>query len=117
MRARTNVTAATAALLLTLTACGSSSSEPSDQTAAIMCEEFVKERLKSPGSAKFPGATDPDYADIATLHDSKPWRYEVAGYVDSDNSFGAKVRNDYVCTISTEDNDTWTLDDMELTER
>jgi hypothetical protein len=113
MRTRhiTALAAATIALPA-LTACGSSSSKPLDQGAAVMCEEFVKERLKSPGSAKFSDVFD---TKIKTLSDKKPWKYKVTGYVDSQNSFGASVRNNYVCTISTKDDKNWTLDDLDMT--
>lgn len=109
---RTRHLAATAALLMaTLAACGGDST-PLDQSAAVMCEGFVEKRLKSPGSADFSGVTD---TVITTLSDKKPWKYKVTAYVDSENSFGAKVRNDYVCTISTKDNKNWTLDDLDIT--
>lgn len=88
------------------------STEPSEQMAAVMCEGFVKKRLKSPGSAEFSGVTD---TDITTVSDKKPWQYKVTAYVDSQNSFGAKIRNNYVCTISTKDNHNWTLDDLDMT--
>lgn len=115
MRTRTT-TMLTAALLATLTGCGTSDGKPLDQAAAVMCEGFVKKRLKSPGSAQFPGVMDSDYAKTKVLSDTKPWKYEVTGVVDSQNSFGAMLRNDYVCTVSTADNKTWNLDDLTFTD-
>lgn len=111
---RTRTIAATAAVLFaTLTACGDSGdSKPLDQGAAVMCEGFVKKKLKSPGSAKFSGVTD---TKIKTLSDKKPWKYKVTAYVDSENDFGALIRNGYNCTISTKDNDTWTLNKLDFT--
>lgn len=116
MRTRTTAAAMTALLTATLVAC-SGSDEPLSESAAVMCEQFVKKNLKSPGSADFPGVTDTEYAKTTRLSTAKPWKYKVAGVVDSDNSFGASVRSDYVCTVSTKDNDTWTLDDLDLTQR
>ncbi|WP_435610881.1 hypothetical protein [Streptomyces sp. C10-9-1] len=114
---RTRTAAVTAALLLaTLTACGTEDA-PMDQAAAVMCEQFVKERLKSPGTAEFPSGWDSDYAQTTVLSDTKPWKYEVTGVVDSQNAFGATVRSTYTCTVSTKDNSAWTLDDMQLTSR
>jgi hypothetical protein len=111
----------TAATLLTaaalLTACSTGDGKPLDEAAAVMCEDFVKQRLKSPGTAEFPGVTDADYAKTNVLSDTKPWKYKVTGVVDSQNGLGATVRSDYVCAVSTKDNDTWTLDDMKLTQR
>ncbi|WP_432193795.1 hypothetical protein [Streptomyces sp. bgisy027] len=108
------VSTLTAAMLLT--AC-SSDGKPLDEAAAVMCEDFVKQRLKSPGSAEFPGVMDSDYAKTTVLSDTKPWKYKVAGVVDSQNGFGAKVRSEYVCTVSTKDDNTWTLEDMQMTQR
>ncbi|MFD5425222.1 hypothetical protein [Streptomyces sp. NPDC127084] len=115
MRTRTT-TAITATLLISLTACGGDGS-PDGHSAAIMCEDFVKDRLKSPGTAEFPGVMDSDYAKTTVQSGTKPWKYEVTGVVDSQNGFGATVRSNYVCTVSTKDNETWTLDDMQLTQR
>ncbi|MFE0142190.1 hypothetical protein [[Kitasatospora] papulosa] len=118
MRTRTTTAALIAAgLLATLTACGSGDGKPLDESAAVMCEDFVKQRLKSPGTAEFPGVTDGDYAKTTVLSDVKPWKYKVTGVVDSQNSFGATVRSNYTCTTSTKDDDTWTLDDIQLTQR
>lgn len=104
-------TVLTAGLLATLTACGGNGA-PLEQSSAVMCEGFVKKRLKSPGSAEFSGVSD---TKIKTISNKKPWRYLVTGYVDSQNSFGAKVRNNYTCDISTKDDDTWTLGRMDMT--
>ena len=114
MRTRTTTAAALiAAGLLALAGC-SSDGAPLDQSAAVMCEKFVEKRLKSPGSADFSGVSD---TKIKVVSDKKPWRYLVTGYVDSQNSFGGKVRSNYTCDISTKDDDTWDLADLELTER
>nr|WSX52212.1 hypothetical protein OG409_26750 [Streptomyces sp. NBC_00974] len=110
MRTHYAVTAVSAAALLALTACGAGA--PADGIeATIMCEKFVKQRLKSPGSAEFSGAGE---TSVTTISGSAPWKYQVAGHVDSQNSFGAKVRNTYDCTASTPDGETWTLDKMDL---
>ncbi|MFJ4987909.1 hypothetical protein ACIP9H_29410 [Streptomyces sp. NPDC088732] len=116
---RTRTAAVTTALLAAplLTACGNIDDKPDETSAAVMCEDFVKDRLKSPGSADFPGVWDEDYAKTTTLHSTKPWKFQVAGVVDSQNTFGAKVRSTYVCTISTKDNKTWQLDDMAIADR
>ncbi|THA72588.1 hypothetical protein E6R60_26225 [Streptomyces sp. A0642] len=101
-------------MLFTLTACGGGDGKPLDQSAAIMCEKFVKERLKSPGSADFSGVTE---TKITPTTEKAPWTYLVNGYVDSQNSFGASVRNDYRCLIKTSDDKTWTLvQDLKLTQ-
>ena len=96
-----------------LTACEGGADEPSDQGAAVMCEEFIKKdkRIKSPGSLKFSGVSE---TKIKTLSDKKPWKYQVTGWIDSENDFGATKRNRYECTVSTKDNDTWTRHELEF---
>ncbi|MGA5598356.1 hypothetical protein ACPCSE_29400 [Streptomyces cellulosae] len=102
--------AAAVAVAVALTGC-SGADEPSEQGAAVMCEEFIKkdERIKSPGSLKFSGVSE---TKIRTLSDKKPWKYQVNGFIDSQNSFGAMKRNKYRCVVSTKDNDTWTKDEL-----
>ncbi|MEU6952085.1 hypothetical protein [Streptomyces sp. NPDC045714] len=117
MYTRTTTALIAASLLATLTACGSGDGKPLGESAAVMCEGFVKDRLKSPGTAKFPGVTDGDYAKTTTLSDTKPWKYKVTGVVDSQNGFGATVRSTYTCTTSTKDDDTWTAHEVKLTQR
>lgn len=53
------------------------------------CEEAVRERLKAPGTAKFGGR---DHRAI-----QNGYAYELVGWVDAENGFGALVRNRYVC--------------------
>ena len=61
--------------------------------AWVVCEKFVKDRLKSPASAEFP----PNYSSYTkNLTDKK---YEVSAYVDSQNSFGASLRTKFTCTV------------------
>lgn len=54
------------------------------------CEQFVTKRLKSPGSAEFSGQAESNTGRIWT----------ATGSVDSQNSFGGLVRNDYTCVAS-----------------
>lgn len=59
----------------------------------VACRDWVKDRLKSPGSADFSGE--------AVSQDGKT--YVVTGAVDSDNSFGAAIRNHYRCEATHDD--------------
>ena len=69
-------------------------------TAQVMCREFIKDRLKSPSTA--------DFSDESPTETGKQtWR--VSGSVDSENGFGAMIRNDYVCTIRYAGDDNWRL--------
>lgn len=62
------------------------------------CQEAVKRYLKSPGSAKFGG-------ESVTARDP----YVVTGWVDSQNGFGALVRNRYYCRAWR--GETWRAED------
>lgn len=68
--------------------------------AQRVCHGFVKDELKSPASAQFSGdavtGSGLDWTDV--------------GNVDSDNSFGAPIRNTFSCevTYNSADNQ-WTL--------
>lgn len=53
-------------------------------------QSIVKDYLVSPTSADFPWGTD-EY-NIT----ENGFRYLVKGYVDSDNAFGANIRNEYI---------------------
>jgi hypothetical protein len=58
-------------------------------SAEITCEKLVTDRLKAPATADFTGVTT--YQD--TVGD-----YITKGAVDSENSFGANLRNTFTCT-------------------
>lgn len=70
--------------------------------AAIMTEEYVKQRLKSPASADFPR----NYQQ--TEHKGNQ-TYYVQGVVDSQNSFGAMVRARYTGLIKQVSSDEWQM--------
>lgn len=64
-------------------------------------EDAVKEKLKSPSSAKFPWSPD-DYTfkDYGSSNDHPGYiRYLVNGYVDAQNSFGAETRTKWAVEI------------------
>ena len=75
--------------------------------AYIMSQEFVKKRLVSPGSAKFP------WFD-RTVMKTGPDRYVVRGYCDSQNKFGALLRTDYVCQMEYLGDDKWQCSELTL---
>lgn len=65
-----------------------------------VCQNFVKDELKSPASAKF--------SDVTTTGSGTAWT--VGGNVDSDNSFGAPIRNAFSCSVTYDETTTlWTL--------
>lgn len=77
--------------------CGSSSSKPienSETNAKICAEEYVRQNLKAPSTAKFCS-----YANMtATNITGRTWK--VSGYVDAENSFGASIRTYWVVTLT-----------------
>jgi hypothetical protein len=70
--------------------------------AWFLAENDVKNTLNSPSSASFPGYDDSYVSDMGNN------RYIVRAYVDADNAFGAKLRqNIYVdLTITGDQTDT-----------
>lgn len=80
-----------AGLLAVIGACTAiSSAGGGDQSAyvKVACRDWVKERLKSPASAEF--------SDESVERDGDDG-YVVSGAVDSQNGFGAMIRNTYTC--------------------
>jgi hypothetical protein len=58
--------------------------------------DFVKQQLKSPSSAKFPSSSE---KMSHTINDELNCRYKINSWVDSENSFGAKLRRNFSCII------------------
>lgn len=52
-------------------------------------------QLKSPASAQFP-------VDLISIVGDDLRGYQVSGFVDSQNSYGAMIRNDFATTVSVE---------------
>lgn len=81
-------------------------------TAQLMCENhFVKDRLLAPASAKF----SPDSETQAVSLGDERWT--VTGYVDSQNVYGAMLRNRYTCTVRYLGKDTWRPESVDLIAR
>lgn len=78
--------------------------------AASVCEKFVRDRLKSPGTATF---RDP-FGDQVIYTGDGDGPITVAASVDSENGFGAKLRSTYTCTVSKAGGDRWTLGNLDL---
>lgn len=58
-------------------------------------QDFIKDRLKAPRSAKFAGIAD----KVNHVTYVRPNVYKIRSYVDSQNSFGAMIRSQWSCTI------------------
>jgi hypothetical protein len=76
----------------------SSSSDYSseDLLAYIYAEDYVKQRLRSPSTAKFPGVWDGKADHISKVGERE---YFIRSYVDSQNGFGAMIRTNWSCKM------------------
>lgn len=100
-----------AIFMFTVTGCGGEpkpKKEHSTASASVMAEELVKQKLKSPGSAKFASVYDQQISDLGE------GRYRITSYVDSQNSFGALIRTNYVCTVKYAGENKWVLEEFQV---
>jgi len=72
--------------------------------AYTMMQNFVKDNLVSPGSAKFEWISEPDCKIIRNEHS-----YQISSWVDSQNSFGAILRTKFEGIIEQVDEKKWNL--------
>jgi hypothetical protein len=98
------VLATVAVVALCVARTGNSKTEPTSEDkqadAKRACQEkFIPARLKAPATAKYSGVTVSGFSGS----------YEVAGSVDSQNSFGALVRSSFTCSVRL-DGDQWVLE-------
>lgn len=78
-----------------------------ERAAWSACTDAVRSRLRTPARAAF---AEPDDAGVR-IFEAKSGGYEVHGYVDSQNSFGAVLRTYYRCTAH-QSGDGWTASDI-----
>lgn len=63
--------------------------------ATVCAQQEVKAMLKAPSTAKFPwGSAD------NILYSPERKAFDVISYVDAENSYGAMIRTNYVCTVA-----------------
>jgi hypothetical protein len=84
------------------------------EDAYYTIQGFVQNRLKSPGSARFPPVDAARVSQVGAIPDQ---RYIVAAYVDSQNSFGALLRSNFVGVIQQTSKGHWTLQELHVTAR
>lgn len=83
------------------------------KNAFYISQEFVKNHLNSPSTAEFPSWYDQTSNVI-----QKPGsftQYTINSYVDAQNTFGAMIREYYVCEVEyIKARDTWRLIDFKF---
>lgn len=85
-----------------------SGTEPNELDAYAACKHFVRQHLRAPRTAKFPMITEVDWASENDL-------WGIEGYVDAENTFGAKVREYYNCQVRYDSaDDDWRLEGLEF---
>ncbi|WP_424216363.1 hypothetical protein ACN20G_29945 (plasmid) [Streptomyces sp. BI20] len=91
--------------------------KPTSKQAISHCEDYVRDKLKAPASAQF----SPEDETGVYPHTLGPdeWKYEINGYVDSQNGFGAMIRGNYRCLISTDGTggDSWDVKSLNMKKR
>ena len=76
------------------------------------CEDFVKEHIQTPSTAKFPEENTRIRFFDNKSYDNKS--LEVSGEFDAQNGFGAMIRSHYDCTVHKPGLDTWELVDIQI---
>jgi hypothetical protein len=82
--------------------------------AYSMSQEFLKDKLKAPASARFPAYDSPEVVVVK----NEEGHYLVRGVVDAENGFGAMLRSEYVAELWPTDaaGQTWKSDGVYLNE-
>lgn len=96
-----------------------SSSKESDNTSMIItiAQDAVKKQLKTPSSAKFPWGFDEYKIKEVASENSELKTYYVQGYVDAENSFGAKIRTEFIVKLElNDDGEKYKILDVKLNE-
>ena len=63
--------------------------------AASVCQDAVRAGLKAPASAEFQAPRDARYS-----YPDTDGSFTITSHVDAQNSFGAKLRTPYTCTVA-----------------
>jgi len=77
-----------------------------------MCQQFLEKRLKSPATAVFPKQAE---IETYTVRDKKD-AFQIRGYIDAQNGFGALIRTYYICEVSYVGQGNWHLDVLNFEE-
>lgn len=64
-----------------------------------VCRDFTAAKLKAPATAVFPNLKELERLRDYGFKKDNGRAYELLGYVDSENSFGAMLRTDFSCVV------------------
>lgn len=76
--------------------------------AYVMAQQFVEQRLKSPSTAKYPLVA----SECTTRMEGQ--KYKINAYVDSQNSFGASIRANFIAVVEQYEKGKWKLVDLQI---
>jgi hypothetical protein len=79
--------------------------------AWVVCEDFVRQRLRAPSTAEFPSAWSDNSRFVTDLGGGK---FRVSAYVDAQNGFGAQIRNNFVCTVQWTGGSNYRLENLTI---
>lgn len=65
-----------------------------EEMAYLASQQMIKSKLKSPSTAKFP-----HYSEVS-ITSAGLCSFQINGYVDAQNSFGALVRDNYITVVT-----------------
>jgi len=82
--------------------------EPTKYAAYVMCQEFVKDRLRAPATADFPVLSEARWSKS----DGDRWRFEA--HVDAQNAFGAVIRTRFHCVVKYAGENKWQLVELDM---
>ena len=74
-------------------------------------EDWVKQRLKAPSTAEFPGIFDGKADHIQRLDDNK---YRIHSWVDAQNAFGAQIRTHWEAVVQQTGEYDWKLFSLKI---
>lgn len=78
----------------------STSPDNSKIEAYVMSQDFMKDYLTNPSTAKFPS-----YSKVNVIQTNN--RYKVEGYVESQNSFGTTIKTNYNMILEKSEDGGW----------
>ncbi|NFM25195.1 hypothetical protein FDB84_12300 [Clostridium sporogenes] len=91
--------------------------EDNKATLISTAKEVVKKNLKAPSTAKFPWSFGEYKIQESKSENKDMVVYTVSGYVDAENSYGAKLRNNFIVKLEcTKDLSKYRVLDINITE-